>query len=211
LNIGLARLVEKIKFIHPEIRVVAFHVGIVARVARLGGFKRQEISAKGAFIGSAIRPKGATRFPILAEACVVRDRVLDDESLRPFWVCQYHAKANRAAIVLHIKRVLRHPERFGEVIHNLGDVIEGIREFFRVRPVAVSKAWVIGRDKVMAIRKPSEERLEHPRRRREAVQQENRRRIFRAGLPVENGKPINLDIATKSRVFHGTFLSLHLV
>ena len=127
----------------------------------------------------------------------MRDRVLDDESLRPFWVCQYHAKADRAAVVLHIKRVVRQPERFGEVVHNLGDVIEGIREFFRVRPVAVSEAWVIGRDKMIAIGKPGEERLEHPRGRREPVQEENRRRIFRAGLPVENGKPINLDICDK--------------
>ena len=95
LNIGLAWLVEKIKFIRPEIRVVAFHVGIVARMARLGGFKRQEISAKGAFIGRAIGPKSATRFPILAEACVVRDRVLDNESLRPFWVCQYRCETPR--------------------------------------------------------------------------------------------------------------------
>ena len=78
LNIGLAWLVEKIKFIRPEIRVMAFHVGIVARMARLGGLKRQEIFPKGAFIGGAIGPKGATRFPILAETGVVRDRVLDD-------------------------------------------------------------------------------------------------------------------------------------
>jgi hypothetical protein len=100
----------------------------------------------------------------------VRDRVLDDESLRPFRVCQYHAKAHRAAVVLHIKRVAREPERFGEVVHDLGDVIEGICEFIWVRPVAVSKAWVVGRDKVIAVRKPGEKRLEHPRGRRKSVQ-----------------------------------------
>jgi hypothetical protein len=33
LNIGLAWLVEKIKFIRPKIRVMAFLVGIVARMA----------------------------------------------------------------------------------------------------------------------------------------------------------------------------------
>ena len=33
LNVGLARLVEKIKFIGPEIRVIAFDVGIVADMA----------------------------------------------------------------------------------------------------------------------------------------------------------------------------------
>lgn len=57
---------------------------------------------------------------------------------------QGHAKANRPAVVLHVKGVAREPERFGEVIHDLGDMIERIGEFFRVRPVAVSEARVIG-------------------------------------------------------------------
>src|SRR5260221_1835157 len=39
-------------------------------------------------------------------------------------------------------------------------VIERICEFFRIRPVAVSEARVIGRDKVIAIGKPGEERSE---------------------------------------------------
>jgi hypothetical protein len=34
--------------------------------------------------------------------------------------------------------------------------------------------------------------------------------MFRAGLPVENGKSVNLNIAKKSNVFHGPFLSLRL-
>ena len=34
LNVGLARLIEKVEFIGPEIRVIAFHVGIVADMAR---------------------------------------------------------------------------------------------------------------------------------------------------------------------------------
>ena len=49
------------------------------------------------------------------------------------------------------------------MIHDLGEVIERIRELFGVRPVAVSEARVIGRDQVIAIGKPGEERLEHPR------------------------------------------------
>ena len=86
-------------------------------------------------------------------------------------------------------------------------VIERIREFFRVRPVAVSEARVIGRDKVIAIGKPGEERLEHPRGRGKSVQQEKRRRVFRAGLSVKDGEPIDLYRAIKSWVFHGGLLS----
>ena len=136
--------------------------------------------------GSAIGPKGAPRFPVLAETCVVRDRVLNDESFDAVRVGQDHAKADGATVILHVERVAREPERFGEVIHDLGDVIEGVREFLRVRPVAVTEAWVIGRDQVIAIGKTGEERLEHSRRRRQTVQQEKRRRIFRTSLPIEN-------------------------
>ena len=39
------------------------------------------------------------------------------------------------------------------------------------------------------------------------MQQEKRRRVFRAGLSVKDGEPIYLCRAIKSRVFHGTFLS----
>ena len=87
-------------------------------------------------------------------------------------------------------------------------VIEGIGEFFRVRPVAVPEARIIGRDQMIAIGKPRKERLEHPRRRGKSVQQKNRRRVFRAGLPIKDGEPIDLYRAIKSRVFHRTFLSL---
>src|SRR6266702_1154311 len=121
---------------------------------------------------------------------------------------QSHAKTNRDAVILHVKSKTREPERFGKVIHDLGVVIEGIREFFRVRPVAVSEARVIGRDKVIAIGKPGEERLEHPRRRGKSVQQEKRRRVFRAGLSVKDGETVYLCRAIKSWVFHGTFLFL---
>src|SRR5271157_1699579 len=58
-------------------------------------------------------------------------------------------------------------------IHDLGVVIERVREFFRVRPVAVSEARVIRRDQVIAIGKPGEEWLEHSRRRGQSVEQEN--------------------------------------
>ena len=114
-------------------------------------------------MGRAIGPKGPPRLPIRPQAFIVRHSVLDDESLDPLRMGQSHAKTHGAAVILHVQRVAREPERLGEVIHDLGVVIERIRECFRVRPVAVSEARVIGGDKVRAIGKPGEERLEHPR------------------------------------------------
>ena len=165
---------------------MAFHVGVVARVAGLRGCKRQEICAQRAFVGSAIGPKGAPRFPVLAETGVVCYRVLDDESFDSVRVSQDHAKADGTTVILHVEGEVGETERFGEVIHDLRNVIEGVREFFRVRPVAVTEARVIGSDKVIAIGKTGEKRLEHSRRRWQAVQQENRRGVFRTRLSVEN-------------------------
>jgi len=42
------------------------------------------------------------------------------------------------------------------------------------------------------------------------MQQEKRRRVFRAGLSVKDGEPVYLCRAITSRVFHGTSLSLGL-
>jgi hypothetical protein len=115
-----------------------------------------------------------------------------------------------AAVVLHVKRVPREPQSFGEVIHGFGDVIERVREVFRVWPVTVSEAGVIRRDEVIVIGQLGEERLEHPRGRRESVQQQKRRRVFRAGLSVKDREPIDLYVAIKDWVLHGALLSLGL-
>src|SRR5437762_12603438 len=105
---------------------------------------------------------------------------------------QRHAKADRSAVVLHVERVMREAECFREVIHDLGVMIEGVRELLRIWPVTVSEARVVGRDKVIVIRESSEEWLEHPRRRRGSVQQEERRRVLRACFPIKDGEPIDL-------------------
>ena len=161
LNFGLAGLVEKIIFVGIEIRVMPFDVGIVAYVARARRLQGEQICAKRGFVGGAIGPKGAAGFPIRAEAFVVGDRVLDDERCNALGMCEDHAKTYRAAIILHVQRIAREAERFGEVIHDFGDVIESVGEFFRVGPVAVAEAGVVGRDKVIAIGEPGEKRLEH--------------------------------------------------
>src|SRR5207302_8628233 len=117
---------------------------------------------KRAFVGGAVGPKGPTRPPDRAQALVMRHSILDDETLGSVRMGQGHAKTHGAAVILHVKRVAREPKSFGEVTHGFGDVIERVREFFRVWPVAVSKTEVIGRDKVIAIGKSREQRLEHP-------------------------------------------------
>src|SRR5260370_8436739 len=117
-------------------------------------------------------------------------------------------KAIGPAVVLHVERVSRESERFGKVIHDFGYVVERVRELFRVWPVAVSEAGIIRRDKVVAIGKLGEERIEHPRGRRKSVQQKKCRRVFRTGSSVQDGESINLYRAINRRGFQTPFLSL---
>jgi hypothetical protein len=60
-------------------------------------------------------------------------------SIRSGWA-KAMRKTHRATVILHVEPVAREPERFGEGIHDLGVVIERIRDLFRVRSVALSEA-----------------------------------------------------------------------
>ena len=155
-------------------------------MARARGFQREKVYAQRAFVGSALGPKGSPRLPIRPQAFVVCHGVLNNESFYALRVRKGHAKTHGAAVILHVKRVTREPERFGEVIHDLGDVIEGVREFLRVRPVAVSEARVIRSNQVIVVCEPGQQGLEHSRRGGQAVEQENGWRILRSRFPIKN-------------------------
>ena len=74
--------------------------------------------------------------------------------------------------------------------------------------LAISHAGVVGRDDMKPIHQKRNEVVELVRRRGKTVQQEKRRRVLRAGLPVEDGKPVNLNRAIEGRGLHGTFILL---
>ena len=110
-----------------------------------------------------VSPKRPSRLPNRPQTFVVRYSILYDEALDAFRMGQCHAKSHRAAVILHVERVMREPKRLGKAIDDLGEMIERIREPLRVRPVAVSETRVVRCDKVAVVRKSSEERLEHSR------------------------------------------------
>src|ERR1700749_3827508 len=118
-------------------------------MARPRRLQRQQVSTQRTFVGGSVGPKGPARFPDRAQPFVVRHSVLDYETLDSVRMDEGHAKAHGAAVILHVKRIKREPKSFGEVIHGFGNVVERVREFFRVWPVAVSKTRVIRRNKVI--------------------------------------------------------------
>jgi hypothetical protein len=64
----------------------------------------------------------------------VRHCVLDDESLNPFRMSQGFAKTHGAAVILHVERIVRKPERFGEARHDLGAVIKRVGKIVSLCP-----------------------------------------------------------------------------
>ena len=125
---------------------------------------------------------------------------MHDERIDAFRMRQRHSKSNRSAVVLHVQGVMRKTEGFRKVIHDLGVVIKRVHEFPWIRPIAVTEAGIIGRDEVIAIRKPSEEWLEHPRGGGKSVQQKKDRRVFRTGLSIEDVEAIDLRRAIERRM-----------
>lgn len=80
------------------------------------------------------------------------DGILHDQCLDSFRMCECHSKADGSTVVLHVEGVAREYERLGEMIHNVGIMVERVRELLRVRPVAVSETRVIRRYEVIAVR-----------------------------------------------------------
>src|SRR5258708_11145897 len=103
----LGRLIEKSKFIRPQIGVIAFHVGIASDMACPRRLQRQQVGTKRAFVGGAIGPKCPTRLPDHAQTLVVRHSILDYETLDSVRMGQGHAKTHVAPVILHVKRVAR--------------------------------------------------------------------------------------------------------
>src|ERR1051326_808809 len=85
-------------------------------------------------------------------------------------------------------------------------MIEGIVEFMRARAIAVAESRVIGGNQMKAIGKIADEVPKHVGGRRKTVQQDDRRRFRRAGLPVKN-----VDTRNGYSVVSGHFLLLVFV
>src|SRR6266566_832791 len=136
-----AWLVQETEFIGPQIRIVALDLGIIAHVPRARGGKREQIRAQGRLVGGAVGPKSAAGFPVFPEATIMRHGILNDQRLNALRVSKSQTKANWPAIVLHVEAVMRQAERLGKMLHHGRNVVEGVREFCMIRPIAMAETW----------------------------------------------------------------------
>ena len=110
-----------------------------------------------------IRPILPVCLPKRAQSLLMGNGVLDNHRANALRVGNRHAKADRTAIILHEQNVVRDAEPGGEFDHHARKVVESIFESRRGGRAAVTKAGIVGRDEVISIGQPGEERLEHSR------------------------------------------------
>ena len=163
-----------------------------ADVAQPGGGGREEVLAQRRLVGRAVRPERPAGVPQRAQAVGVRDRVLHDHRPDPGRVRGRQPEADRAAVVLHEQGVPAQAELLGEAPDDLGQVIEGVGEAGRAGRVAVAETRVVRRDEVELVGQPGQQRLPHPRRGREAVEQQDSGPVGRARLAVEDRHPVDV-------------------
>ena len=96
------------------------------------------------------------------------------------------AVADRGTVVLDVEGVLRQPELLGELVDHLRQVVEGVGELVARRHRAVAVARVVRRNDVVLVPQRGDQVAEHLRAGREAVEQQDRRGVLRAGFAVED-------------------------
>ena len=130
--------------------------------------------------------------PLGAKTLFIGVCVLDDDTANPFGMLHHNPKADRTAVILHVKEVAVDLELLEQRVGGLGEMVEGVAILSRRRRIALPKARIVGCNEVVAGREERDERIEHPRGRGKSVQQDDGRRILWPGFTIENADAIDL-------------------
>jgi hypothetical protein len=108
---------------------------------------------------------------------------------------QRDAKTGRRAIVKDVDCEVLEPDHLGEAINHLGDVIERVGECVPRRHVGLAEAGQIGSHDAKAIGEKRDDVPKHVTRTREAVEQQQRRRVCGARLAIEDVESVHVDFS----------------
>ena len=190
LDLALAGFRQVGIFVGPGVRIITFGMRGAERMTLFGRGERYEPieHLRMRFgIGPILRNAG----PLGAKAFLIDVGILDDKRLQPLPMRRHDAKADRAAIVMKEERVGVDLELLEESADRLGKIVEGVHVGRRRRSVAPTESRKIGRYQMIACREQGDECIELTRRRREAVQQHDRRRVLRTRFAIENSDTID--------------------
>src|ERR1700689_2795863 len=129
--------------------------------------------------------------PLGTQAFLVGIGILDDKRLQPLGMLRHDAKADRSAIVMKEEGVCVDLELFEKSVDGLGQIIKGVHIRRRWRGVALTESRKIRRDHMIARSEQWNKRVKLTRRRREAVQKHDRRRVLRTSFAIKNSDTIN--------------------
>jgi hypothetical protein len=87
-----------------------------------------------------------------------------------------------------------------------GQVVEGVRELRVAGCVAVPEPGIVRCDEVEPVGEPVQQRLPHAGRGGESMQEQDRGRVLRAGLAIEDRQAVYADGAVR-RATHGCLRS----
>jgi len=117
---------------------------------------------------------------------------LDNEGVQPLGMRKDHAHPDRRAVVMDVQRAGADLQRNKEIVHRLGQMIEGIMVGRWRRRLALPEAREIRCNKVIMGSQQWNQRVELPGGGRKAVQQHDRRRVLRPGLAIEDPYAVDL-------------------
>ena len=112
--------------------------------------------------------------------------VLGNEGRDALGMVQCETEPDRSAVVEDINREFLQVDDIRELSDDLGQMVKRVGKAFVVRRVGKAEAGQIGRDHMVLPGQLRNKVAKHVRRGRKAMQQENGRCIFRAGLTVKD-------------------------
>ena len=141
-----------------------------------------------------IFPIGPDRIPAVAQPLLIGVSVLRDDGGDALRVPRRQPEARRRAIVEHIDREAIEPDDLSEAVDDPRDIVECVSELAAVRHVGLAEPGKIGRDDVKSVRELRDEVTEHMAGAGKTVQQQERWRVPRPCLAIEDVEPVDIDL-----------------
>jgi hypothetical protein len=158
-------------------------------------------------------PGGQPR-TLAGSSTVDRDRLrgrrrLDDERFGPLGIRDREPESYRAAVVLHDEGVPGQPDSLAEIAEHRGQVVEGVRELGVPGCITVPEPGVVRCDQAERVGEPIQQWLPHAGRGGESVQEQDRGRILRSGLAIEDRQAVDVDGAVRRAMEFAGGLGIH--
>src|SRR6267378_601130 len=142
-----------------------------------------------------IGPNGA---PAVAQPFLIRVAVLGDDCGEAIWMPNGEAEADGRTIVEDVDREAMEADHLGEAIDDVCDILECVDEGAPRRHVGLPKPGQVGSDEAKLVRELRGEIAKHVAGGGKAVQQEDRWRVLRPSLAVENADAVDIHLLVRN-------------